>query len=440
MQKFLLVVFFTLFPLLAHGATYYVAPAPTGDNSRSCATATAPGTPKRDIKEAILCAGPGDTVVAASGVYPEYWGGNTYGGDRLIGIWPSGTTGAPVTVKAAVRGGAIIRPPRSLDNYWFMLSLHNVHDLVIDGFVIDGANQTNAGDFFALNATDSHHITIQYTEIKNCIDNAGGGSGSVCMAFGSEIGAHDNVYAHNVIHDIGTGAVLDQPFYSYAFYMHDNNSIFEYNTIYNISGFGIHAYCGITNECNNNIFRNNRFTNVGVMGKQGAMLVGDGGSNNQIYNNIIDSTGYGIQTGRLGAGPSNNNQFYNNTIVNTKGICIILGPHTSNAVLRNNICFGNNFDGVEVQSGATATMDRNLCGSANTGCTSVGNPLFVNAGGGDFRLQTASPASPAINAGVNVGLPYNGSAPDLGALESGTGISSADTWIWPKNALKGSIQ
>jgi hypothetical protein len=45
-----------------------------------------------------------------------------------------------------------------------------------------------------------------------------------------------------------------------------------------------------------------------------------------------------------------------------------------------------------------------------------GDPQFVNVNEGNFQLQARSPA---IDAGINVGLPYNGSAPDLGAYEYG---------------------
>ena len=41
--------------------------------------------------------------------------------------------------------------------------------------------------------------------------------------------------------------------------------------------------------------------------------------------------------------------------------------------------------------------------------------MFVDADNGDFHLQSNSPA---IDAGVNVGLPFKGNAPDVGAYES----------------------
>jgi len=53
--------------------------------------------------------------------------------------------------------------------------------------------------------------------------------------------------------------------------------------------------------------------------------------------------------------------------------------------------------------------------------TIIADPEFVDPANGDYHLQEGSPA---IDAGIDVGLPFNGSAPDMGAYEyGGTGIS-----------------
>ena len=46
-----------------------------------------------------------------------------------------------------------------------------------------------------------------------------------------------------------------------------------------------------------------------------------------------------------------------------------------------------------------------------------GDPSFFDAAANDFHLR---PNSPAIDKGVDVGLPFNGSAPDIGAFEYGS--------------------
>jgi hypothetical protein len=43
------------------------------------------------------------------------------------------------------------------------------------------------------------------------------------------------------------------------------------------------------------------------------------------------------------------------------------------------------------------------------------DPLFANMTAGDVRLKSGSPV---INLGTDVGLPFCGSAPDLGAIET----------------------
>jgi len=54
------------------------------------------------------------------------------------------------------------------------------------------------------------------------------------------------------------------------------------------------------------------------------------------------------------------------------------------------------------------------------------NPLFTDAANGDFTLE---PSSNAIDAGLYVGLPYSGTAPDMGAKEPGEPLAFEDVAI-----------
>src|SRR5262249_29397338 len=98
MKKLLLAMFFTLFPVLVHGATYYVAK--TGSDSNSCSNAQSQSNPKLTINAGVGCLGAGDTLIIKSGVYDEL----------LENVIPSGTSSALVTVRAEEQHGAIIRP------------------------------------------------------------------------------------------------------------------------------------------------------------------------------------------------------------------------------------------------------------------------------------------------------------------------------------------
>ncbi len=92
MRKFLLVMFFVMCPVLAHGATYYVAT--TGSDSTSCANAQSQSTPKLTINAGIGCLSSGDTLIVKAGIYNEIIPDNI----------PSGTAGTPTTVKSEGRG------------------------------------------------------------------------------------------------------------------------------------------------------------------------------------------------------------------------------------------------------------------------------------------------------------------------------------------------
>jgi len=346
----------------------------------------------------VGCLSAGDTLVVKSGVY-----------DEIVNSFPSGSPGNPVTVKSEVQYGAVLQPS-DFGSTVAIVDFVSVHDIVFDGFVVDGGNQTAAITVVKVEI-GAHDITIKNCEVKNAIDTHQASSG---QGIWTDYDAYNLLISHNKIHDIGAVDGVNRGG-SYGMYYHAFNSIVEYNEIYHNSGYGIHMYqcCPSANGGNGNTFRNNLIYDNGRSG----MLFASGGYSNIAYNNIIYSNGItagdgdtGIIVGGYGT-PSTNNKVYNNTIYNNAGPGIVLGsPYSgpSNTIVQNNILYQNATDSVMQANDSGSVIDHNLIGT---------DPRFVNAVGADFHLQASSPA---IDAGVMMpGLAYTGATPDLGALESG---------------------
>ena len=183
-----------------------------------------------------------------------------------------------------------------------------------------------------------------------------------------------------------------------------------------------HPYTGPTLETiiRNNIIEKNK--------EDGIQLIDyDGVSSRvfRIYNNLIkDNTDAGIgsmccgdTTENFAGSPGPESVFvYHNTFVNNPyGI-----TGSKNMTVRNNIFYGSTQIGMKVvdgQSSAAYNLFWNnginyQSSNVDAATTKVANPLF------DATHHLLS-GSPAIDAGVNVGFPYNGAAPDLGAYETG---------------------
>jgi len=389
MKKLLLVVFFTMVPVLAHGGTYYVAK--TGSDNNSCSSAKSQSTPKLTIAAGASCLSPGDTLIVKAGTYTE----------RLDNPLPSGSAGAPTTMQANTGDVVTIQPPSATDVSALLIFQRQY--LVIDGFVIDLTNSTNTGILVVGDTTNN--IIIQNNEIKNMPPPVSPGNG------GAGIALRPNTTAitvrNNHIHHMAS-AVTDASNNTHGIYITNVSSIIEGNHIHHVASHGLHMYnAEASTTAHDNILRNNLVHDSGSRG----LLLGSG-DNNVAYNNILYRNGVGDNREAVNIGGygnfATNNKLYNNTIYNNNGVCVQLGS-PDGTIVRNNICYQNGTDAIVQSNDSNSTIDHNLLGT---------DPLFVNAAAQDFHLGAGSRA---IDAGVVMpGLSYNGSAPDLGALESGT--------------------
>ena len=214
--------------------------------------------------------------------------------------------------------------------------------------------------------------------------------------------------------------------------MHGNNNIIRNNYITGMKKYGIHLYdenkykhfTAITNY----IIENNIV--IGSQSKSG-IIVGSGSENGIIpingvvirNNLIINNYEKGIYIYRKG--DNKNIEIYNNVIYGNRegGVFISSSSNTKNVTVKNNI-FANNDFNIKAKNVDNLIISHNLYYQPSSVGSGVkddmpifANPLFVNPNSGDFSLQKGSPA---IDSGVDIGLPFNGKAPDLGAYEYGS--------------------
>ena len=230
---------------------------------------------------------------------------------------------------------------------------------------------------------------------------------------GVKVGSHHLEFIHLKVFNNGTNRL------EHGWYMAAPNSLIENCDIYDNAGYGIQIYSsGGVDNADNTIIRNNRIHDN--RGDGGVTL--NHSANIQFYNNLVYNNANGVA---VSYGNPINTQIYNNTIYNHLGEGIGIGAGSSGTLIRNNILF-QNAPAIN-NSGTNTTFSNNLCSSSGTGCSVIGNPLFVNAAANDFHL-TAS--SPAVNAGTTISTVITdfdgvtrpqGAAYDIGAYEYASG-------------------
>jgi hypothetical protein len=235
------------------------------------------------------------------------------------------------------------------------------------------------------------------------------------------------------------------------------NGTISNNYIHDGFQIGIIFYNLNTRSSDNNTISNNRIFNNN---KGGLDFMGDNmdqGStgdysfnNNFISNNLFVNSAYtGVFDGTIviyqGVNTTGMNYFVNNTLSGSSNIVTFPTSRAPFFTIENNIYYNpGTYDFVSwlwPTKPASLTMDYNLYYSSpaitngfviKTGMSLATiqlqgvemhsllvnpllvNPVIVGPTDSDYYLQSTSPA---INVGINVGLPFSGTAPDLGAFE-----------------------
>lgn len=232
----------------------------------------------------------------------------------------------------------------------------------------------------------------------------------------------------------------------HGIYVHAGSNIeISANRISGTSGYGVHVFDQRRTEDPPGFVR--RIVNVSIVGnvisnsreRAGIIVAAQGpdafAEDILIAGNVLfDHAGDGMRV----IDQVTQVRIFNNTVfrIDTDGL---------EATGKDGIYIGRNVDGVEMKNNLIHLASEGAAGHVNAdGAANLSlsyglywppplrsnvsestplvlDPLFVNENSLDFRLQSNSPA---VDSGIDVGLPFKGNAPDIGAVELDPGSTS----------------
>lgn len=377
-----------------NGNAYYISPNGNDSNNGSI------DRPWKTIMKAVENTKPGDTVYMRGGDYIyqgnyEAWIRSDHG--------HGGSEGKYWTLSAYPGERVYLENVRFIiDASWVRIKGLHIHN--------KGVSVVGWADF---------HTNVQIMD--NTFTGPQPAYGAITFM------ANNGLIEGNRIEISAGGGTLDHGIYL----CHGRNNVIRNNTISGSSGYGIHVYDenkygGSTPKYENIIIENNYVTNSR---NSSGIIISAGESSSLgvemdgvvVRRNIVTNCDDGITIRYYGQ--IRNVEIYNNTVYDNRRNGISVAAYDVNFVtIKNNILSSNRSKQISISSSLThLVVSHNLyhqpesIGSGTNDDSPVfGDPLFVNPSAGDFHLQANSPA---IDAGVNVGLPYNGAAPDIGAYE-----------------------
>jgi Domain of unknown function (DUF5123)/Protein of unknown function (DUF1565) len=414
---------------------FYVSAAGNDANS-----GTSVSTPWRTIQKAMNSATPGSTVNILAGTYNE----------RLtMGV--SGTPGNYITfqpygftVPGTACGGYSGTPcggDQVILDYAYLgtvtdgvpfLAVNNISYVRIQGLTFQNFTTQEVNFVFNQGVRvdgASRYIEFKYNKFLNNKDvgphdgtSALGhfrvwGPASNIWVFGNEFGNIWSNYSEALTADLGS-----------------TNFTAENNWIHDIDGIGIDA----RNGANNYTIRGNRLEYNSIKrdgtiwyNSPAAAIYNDGGNTGIIERNYVSHCGVGFQGLSEPGMPTTHDVTVRNNVAQYCQIGVVLGTwysdtdgsSVSNINIFNNTFYGNDVGlNIRPMMSATVTWENNIFANNGVSYANVLNwnpgnvnynvyfggtlgpgtnvltldPLFTNAAGGDFSLQSASPA---INAG-----------------------------------------
>jgi hypothetical protein len=304
---------------------------------------------------------------------------------------------------------------------WSVDLLHRRHITVQDMHFDMDAGGGGSSKTIAIGCYDVEKIIIRRCEVENAPQH------------GAYIGPFQDVQIIDCIfHDNGVG------FMEHNIYLSgdgtpvgSDNIVIDGCEVYNAGTVGIQM--NPNGNSSENFLDNVTIRNCRIHDNE--VGIGDYGSRNLLLHNnyIYNNKGIDYYNDQIGGNiVSTGAKIYNNTFYNLNPSWgdVFYVNHCTGCSFKNNIVYAP-IDNLSIGGGASVTFDYNMyqVSSWNWGTWSAWQTAGNDPNGydddpemndpltEDFTLST-SPASPAIDAGVDVGFPFDGTAPDIGAHET----------------------
>lgn len=356
-------------------ATLYVAP--NGNDANSGRSSSAP---LRTITQAAALVRPGDVVYMRGGTYPINVHFKTSGTAAQPIVWAS------YPGETAVLDGSDRARGSSQDRVW-------VDAVSFNHFVnFEVRNSPQQGIFVRDSNDNLFHGIVTH-----------GNNGSGIQNYSGNRNRYEYIVTYDNFDTVNGNGKVGEDADGLGISAGDSNVISHVISYFN-SDDGIDAWRSTNTLIEHSIsFDNGRGANGNG---NGFKLGGNGEANYTVARfNIAfanKATGFSQNSGRFIT-------LYNNTAFGNSGSSFDVG---STVTLRNNLSINGR---VNLVSGADSR--------SNSWELGIGDARFKSTDRASPDFLALSAGSPAIEAGVDVGLPYAGGAPDLGALQYGATIA-----------------